>query len=260
MKKRSKNKKKKTISAKKSLKVFGYLFFSVAVIIGLTKGLQYWYSNSDIFYVSGIEVNGATILTIDEIEALIDISPEQRINDIEVEPLKLKILENPFIETVSIGRKYPSTIKIDLEEREPVAFIAFDKVYHIDEKGVILPKSVKTSGYPDYPVITGINPGQVKIGEAADNSEILKILDFLKTLKSDLPGMVNKISELHYNTDGGISVFLSNSGICIDCGSDDFRTKFARMVFFLEFLEDDNSGEKLSYINLNYKDMIVVKE
>ncbi|MCP4724799.1 MAG: FtsQ-type POTRA domain-containing protein [bacterium] len=256
-KKNKKNRKKTTV---KFLKAFGWLVFAATVTFGLAKGVRYWYSNSDIFYVSGVEINGATILTINEIESMIEIEPEQRINDIEVDPLKENILKNPFIENVSIGRKYPSTIKVDVVERKPVAFIALDKVYLIDDQGYILPKSVKTSGYPDYPIITGIKIGTVKTGEKTENNEVFKVLEFLESLQVNLPQMVNEVSELHYNPDGGISVFLSKTGLRIDCGSDDFALKFARMEFFLDFLENDNSGEKLSYINLNYKDMIVVKE
>ncbi len=224
----------------------------------LYSGVHYWMSNSDIFFVSSIEVSGTGILTTDEIREMIDMEPGQRILEVEIAPIKEKLLENPFIKDVSIGRRFPSTIKVNVTERNPVAYVVAGKVSMVGEEGFILPKRINKDNPVDYPVISGVKLNKSEKDEKSKS--LTASLDFLRLLETRLPDIVGQISEIHYRRDGGFSIFLSGTGLRIDCGRDELGMKLDRLEYFLTFHQRNNPDEMLQYINLEYKELIVVKE
>jgi len=256
-------KRKIKITKKKISRIIKRIFYTgifAAVLFVVFTGVRFWVASSDIFYVSKIEVSGTKVLSIKEIEDLVTIPPGSKIFDVDLDSISIKVHKNPFILESAIGRKYPSTIKIEIKERIPAAYIVLDKVYYSDMESVLLPKRLGAVNYTDLPVITGIKIKNPVIGTNPKSINLDKTLNFLQSVNSNLPELYENISEVHLNKDGGISIILSGSGLKIDCGEDKFKLKLARLKYFMEYKSQEGELKNLAYINLNYNDMIVIKD
>ncbi|MFC1514235.1 cell division protein FtsQ/DivIB [candidate division KSB1 bacterium] len=221
--------------------------------------INHWVHNSDTFLVTHVEVEGAKLLSEENILALVKLEPNVRIFDIDVAPYIDMVKSNPYVEKVSIGKKLPQTIKIDLEERVPVAIIDLYKDCLTDKNGYLLPKLKNIAYLAELPVITGVSLDNPKTGEKSEDEPLIKSLDFINILNEEIPFFSNSISEIHYENEE-ISVYLSDHGTMIKFGEDGYSLKIQKLIYFLEHYQKQNEISNLIYIDLNYKDQIVVRE
>ena len=239
------------------------LLCAIAILAVLVTGIRYWLQNSDVFRITQVEITGASILTEDDISDLIpihEIEQNQRIFDIDVESYKKKIEAHPYIAFASLGRKFPKTLKIELSERIPVAYLILDKIYLVDKEGYLLPKITGKEKFADCPVITGITVSKPILGSQIQNERLLNGLSFLQKFEVYLPDFKNEISEIHYNKNGEITMFMSENGVKIEFGLDDFERKLLKLRYFITHYESNYRLNNLLYINLNYRDQVIIKE
>jgi len=238
--------------------------FGVCIAAGLTWlliiGIKYWVYNSDVFLVKNIEINGIHLLDGEKMQKIIAIPPDRKIFDVDLERIKSCIGINPYIASAALGKRYPSTIKIDITERVPVAYIALEKMYLVDAEGCLLPRIHSEAARADYPIITGITVHKAQPGNLLGNIRVTRSLNLLRLVKEILPEFRDTISEIHNGSDGALSMYLSDSGTRIDCGIDNIRHKLTKLQLFLVHQQMNEPEKKLIYINLNYKNQIVVKE
>ena len=105
------------------------------------------------FHRKAIEVNGNKIVTKNEIISLSKIQIEENSFKLSKNKIKKQIKENAYIQDVKITRKLPSTILIEIEEREPAYLLEYAGSYVvIDKQGYML--EIKTEKI-SLPVIQG---------------------------------------------------------------------------------------------------------
>ena len=108
---------------------------------------------SPLFNIKAIEVNGNKIVTKNEIISLSKIQIEENSFKLSKSKIKKQIKENAYIQDVKITRKLPSTILIEIEEREPAYLLEYAGSYVvIDKQGYML--EIKTEKI-SLPVIQG---------------------------------------------------------------------------------------------------------
>ncbi|MFC1477406.1 cell division protein FtsQ/DivIB [candidate division KSB1 bacterium] len=241
------------------LKRLWYTLCTFAVLTAVAYGMRYWLQTTDVFTVKNIQFAGMNLIDEESIRALIKIQPEEKLYEVNLEPLYEGIAQNPYVASVAIGRRYPSTIKVDITERRPVAYLVLNKVYLVDGDGYLLPKLNANDLPKDFPIITGITPGSAKAGSKIDNKNLERSLRLLASIESIMPDLTDGISEIH-NSGNEIAVFLSDNGLRIDFGNKDFEQKITKLNYFLTYHNRYEADTKLTYINLNYKDQIIIKE
>lgn len=244
-----------------------YICITGATVYFVITGVKFWITHSEIFRITQVEVTGTSILSVEDIRSLITLEQDQRIFDIDMKPIKEKIDANPYVEHVSVGRKFPGTLTIDLNERTPFAYISLNKVYLVDAGGNLLPMKWQipenlngTKKYDDLPIITGISVNNPKIGAKITDMRLTKALSFLQLLSSEFSEYMDAISEIHCNFDESFSLFLSENGVRVEFGTEDYRNKLVKLQYFLAYYEEHKQENKLRYINLKYRDQIVIKE
>ena len=108
---------------------------------------------SPLFNIKAIEVNGNKIVTKNEIISLSKIQIEENSFKLSKSKIKKQIKENAYIQDVKITRKLPSTILIEIEEREPAYLLEYAGSYVvIDKQGYML--EIKTEKI-SLPIIQG---------------------------------------------------------------------------------------------------------
>lgn len=124
------------------------------------------------FRLKHVEVNGIQYLNKDYIKEIIDINKDQNIFNINLIELKNKLLQNNWVQYVSIKRVLPNKIVINVKEKEPV-FIMKNSVnlYYVDALGEII-DVVSDDIFVDLPIV---------------ESNINDIKDIIKLINSNLP-------------------------------------------------------------------------
>lgn len=117
----------------------------------------------------------------------------------------------PSVQKACVARELPSTLKITVEERQPVAIIRPDsrtgsrllqEVFYIDENGYVM-KPVPGEDLKRLPVIRGVAADYVIEGSKMDRPEVLSALNLIRQvdfsdLKSDLDLRVIRVVRGEY--------------------------------------------------------------
>ncbi len=242
------------------LKGITALSVTAVSIYMLILGVQYWLRHTEVFKVNDVEITGMRLIEVGEIRKMIELQESTRLFEVDLEPIKENIISHPYVASAALGRSYPSTIKIDIEERVPVAYLVLKQMFLVDDKCYLLPKLNGKVAEADYPVITGIKTDKVLPGNHIDDTKLSNSLMLIKKLRKRIPEIYNSISEIHCAGDGSLNIFLSKNGLRIDFGIAKFDYKITKLQYFLKHHNEREYTQNLSYINLNYKDQIVVKE
>ena len=168
-KKASGKKSKKTLAILKSL-------FIIALAIGAIVLIMY----SGLFNVKDFEVSGNSRLSSNKIISLSNIQVDTNIFSINKKQAKQAILENAYVEEVSINRKLPSTVSIEIKERIPTYILQFtDSYVYINNQGYMLEIS---NDKIEVPIIVGFitDLSNIKAGNRLDVKDLEKMNTILK--------------------------------------------------------------------------------
>jgi hypothetical protein len=144
------------------------------------------------FSVQRVEIEGMRYLDGPAAVAASGITARSNIFD-DPTPWSEALLRHPLIRAVTITRRLPGTIRLEITESRPVAFARTPELRAIDERGFILPADPAAQGM-DLPVIAW-ETRVSGIGRAADR-QTLQVVGFLGTIKRLEPGLLGWISEV----------------------------------------------------------------
>ncbi len=163
-----------------------------------------------------------------------------------------RLAEHPWILSSSVQRKFPQKIQIELTERVPYARIKFEKVFLMDNFGVIL--SEEKPEYRNLPLI-------VQPGVKPENFSGERVIQSLKTMH-----YFNKLSFFEKNPldiaelKGHSRIIFStrNRDLQIQMSMETLTEGFKKFRIVLDTLEDD--AVKIQMIDLSFKDQVVVRD
>ena len=163
-----------------------------------------------------------------------------------------RLAEHPWVLSASVQRKFPQKIQIELTERVPYARIKFEKVFLMDNFGVIL--SEEKTEYRNLPLI-------VQPGVKPENFSGERVIQSLKTMH-----YFNKLSFFEKNPldiaelKGHSRIIFStrNRDLQIQMSMETLTEGFKKFMIVLDTLEDD--AVKIQMIDLSFKDQVVVRD
>ena len=163
-----------------------------------------------------------------------------------------RLAEHPWVLSASVQRKFPQKIQIELTERVPYARIKFEKVFLMDNFGVIL--SEEKPEYRNLPLI-------VQPGVKPENFSGERVIQSLKTMH-----YFNKLSFFEKNPldiaelKGHSRIIFStrNRDLQIQMSMETLTEGFKKFMIVLDTLEDDTV--KIQMVDLSFKDQVVVRD
>ena len=147
----------------------------IIVLAAAISGVVYLF-HSPLFSVRTLRVTGAANAVIEPVLGRHGIAEGEPLIWTDVDGASSAIAADPWVESVTVARSWPTTVQVAVVERRPVAVVAGSAVA-VD--GVILPEA-PTGGLPLMAM-----EGE-EAGGRYPQQEILGGLRFLATLRSDL--------------------------------------------------------------------------
>lgn len=114
----------------------GILVFVEVILLG--GHAVRWAMTSPRFVLGEVKIVGHKILAPELLVKSAGLAPGSNIFGMDLERIRIQIESNPWVRRTSIRKTPPSTLRIEIEEREPVAFIHRKDRMAVDMEGVIL--------------------------------------------------------------------------------------------------------------------------
>lgn len=237
------------------------LTFSIAAIFTVFASIYGgWlhFTTSSQFDITSVEVVGNKKVSRDEIMRAAGTDEAKNIFTYQVGAAGREIEAMPWVKKVSIERRLPGALKISVAERQPVAIIRLGKFYYFDEDGNIFAEADSVTGW-DLPVISGIDKEKLLEGDEATFGKIAEGIALLELMKNQGKYLSwNRISELVFSSDFGITLYPSGGAAPVCLGSKNLAQRLAQAERVLADL--DAKGINAARLQADYDDRVYVKK
>lgn len=205
------------------LRTLAGILFAFAISITCVWGLVHYTHTSPRFGVQTIDTRGTVHLLSEDVARIGEIHISDNIFALDLEGARKKLLAHPFIESVSITRRLPGAIRIDIVEREPAALVAMGGgLYLTTREGEIFKKAEPTDFF-DLPIVTGIASDRVATDREGVARRIARGLDIASEYERLSVAKRHGIQEIHIPEDGTLSLVVGKEGLMLRMGKGPYR-------------------------------------
>lgn len=236
---------KKMQKRKKSRKkIIKWTSIIIIVLVGLVFTLT-----SPLFNIKDIEVVNNNILSQEKIISLSGITKEQNIFRFIKSDIVKHLKEDPYVESATISRKLPSTVTIDVKERNRDFCLKFLNGYaYINNQGYILEIVEETSGIP---ILQGTETPEENIepGKRLDNSDLKKLETAIQIMNLAKENEINdKITGIDISDRNEYILYLAEEKKTAYIGNNNNLT--TKILYIKEIMEKyENEKEGSIYVN-----------
>lgn len=216
----------------------------------------YFFVHSSFFAVDNIQVEGALLVSKEEIITLSGLAKGENIFKVDRTEAEKKISTHSMIAGVFVERRLPRTLEVIVQERVPVALVPIaGGLMQIDVEGFILKKDSKLNQVP-LPIITGLDfPDTIAVGKKLDSEKLAMGLKMIAQMDADAKEVIAEIDvfdpqKLRAFTVQGAEVRLGSG--------EDFQEKFSQFLQVLKEEEKLNRLEDIEYIDVSFSGKPVV--
>lgn len=238
-----------------------FLKVGLAIVVGLLIFAGYRVAASASFFqVSKVEVQGASRVSADEVQALVKKEVEKTgvwRADLGVVNARLERL--PWIRTAVVSRVLPDGIRVRIVERVPRAVVrtASGRFRWVDDDAVLLGEMLPTDQMPAF-FLRGLNEDDPEGARKENRERVAKFLELQRDW--DLAGLSERVSEVNVMDIRDIRAQLAddNSQIEVRLGSEDHGKRLKRA---LEVLDGENQSPRrslISYIDMSQPKRAIV--
>lgn len=238
---------KKEATRRKLLKIIGITILLIFLIILLC--------SSRLFNIKSIEVSGNTKLSDEKIISLSSLELYTNIFNFKRSNIVKNIKENAYIEDVKVSRKYPSTVNIEVEEREARYMLQFaDSYVYINNQGYMLEISNEKL---ELPILVGFTTdlSNIKAGNRINVDDLKKLNTVIKIYDSaKLNDMNELITKIDISNSKNYSIEMASKGKIVYLGEcSNYSDLKTRMLYLKSILNktEGSSGEIFLDIDLN---------
>lgn len=215
--------------------------------------------------VRKVVIEGTEVAPKDDISALLDGSLGKRLDAINVESLRARLLRIPFVREVSLNRELSGILRVRIVEREPLARTTFQgSAMVIDTKGVLLPE-LRTLGarFPGMIRIYGIGrvfrdtgTGLRKLS-AKDSVLVMELTSALR--ESEYARLL--IREIHLEAGELVYCKAAGSPSRFILGSEgNFKEKLKKFEIFWQQVVSKKGLGHFHTVDLRFRDRIFARD
>jgi cell division protein FtsQ len=201
----------------------------LAVVVGASLAVawsaHHYALTSPRFAIHTVDLVGAKRSTLDQVKAESGVNVGDNIFALDTDLAERKLLENPWISEVKVTRRLPSTLRVELSEREAAAVVALaDHVYLVTREGVPF-KEIQPGDPYDLPLITGASPENLARDRAREVERIQTGLEVLHQYERVPLSKVYPAEEVHLADAGDVTLTAGKDGVTLELGTGPWRKK-----------------------------------
>jgi cell division septal protein FtsQ len=201
-----------------------------AGISAVVAGVLFWLGStvlgSELLRVRQIVVKGNVRLSVGEVEALVDGLRGERIFNVNFEEYRRRLMDSPWVASVSLWRVLPSTVEVRVFERSPLVIARLgQQLYLVDERGVIIDEYGPQYREFDLPIVDGLIAPVHATGPLVAPDRIALVGSLLRAF-GDHPALGRRLSQIDVSNPRDAVVLLDDDAVLLHLGS----TRFVERV------------------------------
>ena len=245
----------------KKINIYLFNFFILFVIIKIISYSVNWIEDEKKLFPKILNIYGNKILSVEEILDLANISNNKSLLKIDLISIQEKIQIHPYVKIAHLSREFPNQININIKERVPLAYLNLDEYLVIDNDGIIMPLR---NGIIEFniPTLTGFNSEKslYPIGFKCISTKTLEAVEKLNFTKKLFPELIRNLSEFTINQNDHFEMILVEKPTKIIFKNSYFEDQIFLLKKFNDLINKTKSLEDYKYVDLRYKNQIVVRE
>lgn len=216
-------------------------------------------TTSAYFAFREVQVAGMKRLNQEEVLRAAGLNLGANIFKIDMELARRRLLAHPWIADVSLKRKLPGSISLQIEERSAAAVVNLDVLYLVDDTGEVFKRWTRGDPVPT-PIITGI-PRERFLASPGEIREIIRnAIDLSGRYKKSGLDKIAPLAEIHSELSGGFSLTVGEDPTVVRFGRGPYRVKLARLTSLIRRLSLDGKRPAVIYFDNDIRpDRITVR-
>lgn len=205
---------------------------------------QLVYENKS-FAIQQVDIQTDGVVSPDQLRRWCEVKPGQNLLALDLARVKRDLELRPIVQSVSIERILPGTLRIHVTEREPIAQINVPrpkaggeglemKVYQVDAGGYVTePLDPRQRAVPltqiddQLPIISGVNVSELQPGRRIDSTQMQAALELIEDFESSpMAGMVD-LKRINVSS-AQVLLITTGQGSEVTFASDNFDEQLRR--------------------------------
>jgi cell division protein FtsQ len=198
---------------------------------------------SPLLKIDSIEVSGARHTERGVVKDAAGVSDADNLLLVSTSDIEARIEELPWVESASVTRKLPGTIKVKVIEREPAIVLSIGAAtWTLDKSGRVLEAGTVSD---ELAILGGVDVSDIEPGSTLSEPEVQSAL---KTWRGLPPGLRREVRALFAPTVERISLTLADGTIVRYGAAENIRAKNRVLSAVLDRLR--SSGRTAAYIDV----------
>lgn len=207
--------------------------------------------------IDRVIVRGNVHLSTDEALSLVDGLHGENIFRTDLEQWRNALLASPWVKDATLRIVIPSTIKISISERVPMALGRIDgHLYLIDDQARLIAEHGTEYTHFDLPVIDGLlretSNGQVVIDDQRSHLT-MRVMNDLETQ----PRIVGRVSQIDVSNPSNVVVILDDDEALIHLGVNQFAERLRSYLEMVTALRE--KVPHIDYVDLRFGNRVYVR-
>jgi cell division protein FtsQ len=183
---------------------------------------------------------------------------------IDLNQLRSRLEQEPWIRRIEIRRILPSTLKIHVLERVPSVIAEIGgELELLDNEGFLLDHYHRDYGKLDVPVFCGLrgeDAASYKVLQEDNSSRVRVGVQVLAELAAGSPDYTRTLSEVNLSDPANVKVLLVDDTVEVLLGDRDFLKRFQTFMSNLPQYQDLKSqGKDIATVDLRFDSQIVYR-
>ena len=208
--------------------------------------------SSSVLQVKQIVVKGNQRITAEEIQHRMQFFVGQNMLVLDEKDVRSKLWGDKRLGKVQTERAWPSTLLVEIEEKEPVLLLEAEKSWGLTETGEILPADTFS---PDLPTVTGIRRRNLKAYTRPVVPELEEVLKLYRAIQAKNEQLLGLISEIKISERNRIVLTLFPQNTRVILSPENYEQNVARLIEILGAEED-----LAATIDLRFENIGLVKQ
>lgn len=198
----------------------------LVALVGVWVGWQRVFA-SDRLRVAQLEVHGNHFLSEGEVRELIGPALGENVLTLDIDALKGRLRASPWVAEAVVTRRLPDTLRIEIQERVPLALAELERLYLMDADGGLIEIYGPRTAAFDLPIVRGL----AGVEEESRRDRARRAGELL----ADLAELGGELSEVYVLPSGDLRVVLRGAGEMLLFGDPPYHQ---RLLTFLSLRRD----------------------
>ncbi len=229
----------------------------LAVVVGGGFWLTDVVLHARMLTVQHVRVRGNVRLSEGDVRSLLDGIRGEHIFRVDFEPYRQRVLDSPWVSTVSLSRVLPSTIDVRVTERTPMAVARVgQQLFLVDDAGVIIDEYGSAYRDLDLPIVDGLVSSPAGKGPLVDRERVAVTAAFLAAL-TERPDLLRRLSQVDVTNAHDIIVMFDHDPVWLHLGDDRFVERVNRYLELVPTLQERFLD--IDYVDLRFGERVFVR-